>query len=62
VLNSWIAALLMVLAFLPAVALAFFLNRKDPKPPEGDHNDPRFDHMNKQGLGWGTRDNDRGGL
>ena len=58
----------MVLAFLPVNALALFLNRGDCRPPEGDYNDPlndedsRFDHMNKQGLGWGTRDNDRGGL
>ena len=68
VFDSWMAALLMVLAFLPVVAVAVYLNRRDPKPPAGDHNDslnvddPRFDNMNKQGLGWGTRDNDQGGL
>jgi hypothetical protein len=50
------------------VAIAIFLNRKDPQPSKGDYNDPaniedpRFDHMNKQGLGWGTEENNRGGL
>ena len=66
--TTWIALLIMFLAFAPIVLLAVFLNRRNPKPPSGDYNDPeniedpRFDQMNKQGLGWGTRDNKRGGL
>ena len=47
------------------VLIALGLNRREPRARKGeyqDNEDPRFDAMNKQGLGWGTRDNDRGGL
>lgn len=57
-----------LLAVVPALALALILNLREPKPPPDSDKDalnvedPRYDGMNKQGLGWGTRDNDRGGL
>jgi hypothetical protein len=60
-------ALIALVAILPIVLVAVFLRRGD-SPVSGDYNDPanieerRFDGMNKQGLGWGTRDNYRGGL
>jgi hypothetical protein len=66
--GSWVGILVAVAAFLPVVGLALFLNRREPKPPKGDYNDAlntddsRYEQMNRQGLGWGTRDNDRGGL
>jgi hypothetical protein len=66
--SSWVGVVVAVLAFLPVVGLALFLNRKEPKAPKGDYadalniEDPRYDQMNSQGLGWGTRDNDQGGL
>ena len=45
------------------LALALFLNRRQRRPDwDGGADDPRYAGMNKQGLGWGTRDNDRGGL
>ena len=66
--GSWVAAALILVPLVPLVLLIILLNRRDPKPPtcaDGDHlnvDDPRFDQMNNQGLGWGTRDNDQGGL
>lgn len=62
-----VGLLVSLVAVVPVVALALALRRRG-RPPVGDYNDPldredpRFDGMNRQGLGWGTRDNDRGGL
>jgi hypothetical protein len=62
----WIAALLIGLAaFTPAAVVVFVLNRRDRRAASGEQGEPHeksYGAMNRQGLGWGTRDNDRGGL
>jgi len=45
------------------LAIALVLNRRQRQPDwDGSEDDPRFAGMNKQGLGWGIEENDRGGL
>jgi len=61
----WVVIALFVFALGLPVLLAVVLNKRQPRPARGENDnadDPRFAGMNKQGLGWGTRDNNRGGL
>ena len=55
--------LIVLPILLIPLALALFLNKRQRRPDwDGGADDPRYAGMNKQGLGWGTRGNDRGGL